>query len=991
MRGATVTAPTIRSLSRRRSLRRFEPVVCLVRRHAARESCNTDAPGRKVDPEFVAKRTGPYEESRRFVVAAQARMDRTVGTELAEPPNAVRGAGLLEQRDQLVTEPRRREVADEAHLDTAAKQARRVHLEAKPVSGLVADATEDARRVVDEREVVEHAEHASVEIGTATVRIGEPAEVVGPQRRGHGVDGEVASEQVLAERRTLDGRKRPGCVVELGARRHDVDPLVVAVLHDRRPEPLVRRRAAFESLRERVRKGDRVSLDGDVHVEALLAEEDVANRAADEVDALGPPAEPCHCTDDPVQPRVGLELLRNALIRLRGSRRDALQRAQQVGTAHNADELVVADNRDATVLGGGRERPELRERRILSRADDVTAHDPAHRRVREVVTDCLVQVLSAHSAHEPVAVRDEHAALPVSLAERHRVADRCVLLDAAGRRRHHVSRKGRISARCTQGVEDPRTSVREALARDRGSSPRMTSASESDGDRRGIDSVGPAPHDGEHTLVHLDEENECANVGEIEDLVREIRHAVDVVGPAHGCEEHILPVRVDRLQGVEQMLEQASLGRCQRCVQVLAHEVLSCAVAETPRQRVHVALRRRGVRQRARVLVDTERENGRLEPRRRELALGDDADEGRRQRAVRRDDCVLLRDPVGERIVTVMVEEHLLDAGVERDGLELAQPRGARRLDDDQAADRRELEAAHLGNGAQLLGMQAVEVPDVPIQRRNRDDGLRIQKTGGEHRSECVEVGVSVRRDDLLGSHGLILPRCGLDGRGEAYPIPDLADERVEPLVFLDAAVGMPTGTLVEPSTPRVVLEHPQDCTGEPLVAKPQERLRHESPANAEIPRVGTHVDGIQLAELRAVRLEGGAELCEANDLGVPLGHQRMHSIRGCLDPILPPGDPGLDGHRGERRRREDMRVGRPPAPTADFEDRARIGGDGVAHDRTGRAVRRVPRPRSRRARRSEGLRSERSSEPVDGRRRALHRRRSSPRSRRDPSGTPSS
>ncbi len=117
----------------------------------------------------------------------------------------------------------------------------------------------------------------------------------GPERRGHRVDREVAPEQVLAERRTLDGRKRPGCVVELGARRDDVDPLVVAVLHDRRPEPLVRRRATSESLRERVRERDRVALDGDVDVEALLAEEDVANRAADEVDALGAPAEPRHC------------------------------------------------------------------------------------------------------------------------------------------------------------------------------------------------------------------------------------------------------------------------------------------------------------------------------------------------------------------------------------------------------------------------------------------------------------------------------------------------------------------------------------------------------------------------------------------------------------------------------------------------------------------------------------------------------------------------
>jgi hypothetical protein len=70
--------------------------------------------------------------------------------------------------------------------------------------------------------------------------------------------------------------------------------LGVAVRDDRRPELVVRRRAAAELLGECVRECDRVSLDGDVDVEALLAEQDVADRPADQVDARCPLAQ---CAD----------------------------------------------------------------------------------------------------------------------------------------------------------------------------------------------------------------------------------------------------------------------------------------------------------------------------------------------------------------------------------------------------------------------------------------------------------------------------------------------------------------------------------------------------------------------------------------------------------------------------------------------------------------------------------------------------------------------
>ena len=62
--------------------------------------------------------------------------------------------------------------------------------------------------------------------------------------------------------------------------------LAVAVEHDRGAELLVRAHAPAERVGKRLRERDGVALDRDVHVEALLAEQDVAHGAADEVDAL---------------------------------------------------------------------------------------------------------------------------------------------------------------------------------------------------------------------------------------------------------------------------------------------------------------------------------------------------------------------------------------------------------------------------------------------------------------------------------------------------------------------------------------------------------------------------------------------------------------------------------------------------------------------------------------------------------------------------------
>jgi hypothetical protein len=98
----------------------------------------------------------------------------------------------------------------------------------------------------------------------------------------------------------------------------------------------------------------------------------------------------------------------------------------------------------------------------------------------------------------------------------------------------------------------------------------------------------------------------------------------------------------------------------------------------------------------------------------------------------------------------VVVEHDLLDLRIERDRLELAEPAGVDGLDDDQAPDRVDLEAAGLYD-RQLVGVQAVKLADVAVERAGEaDDRVRIEPLGGQRGREAVEIGVAVRDDDGL-------------------------------------------------------------------------------------------------------------------------------------------------------------------------------------------------------------------------------------------------
>ena len=138
--------------------------------------------------------------------------------------------------------------------------------------------------------------------------------------------------------------------------------------------------------------------------------------------------------------------LGEAVARLDDIGLDPFERAQEVGARDDADEHVVPNDRHAPVLCGRRRRDWSSARGVSSDAVcDASAHDPAHRGVRELVADRLVEVLTADGADDAAVLGHEHAALPVALAEDHRIADavvrdrRCV--------QAWTSRRGRGAAR----------------------------------------------------------------------------------------------------------------------------------------------------------------------------------------------------------------------------------------------------------------------------------------------------------------------------------------------------------------------------------------------------------------------------------------------------------------------------------------------------------------------------------------------------------------
>ncbi len=195
---------------------------------------------------------------------------------------------------------------------------------------------------------------------------------------------------------------------------------------------------------------------------------------------------------------------------------------------------------------------ELAERRVLAARGGAGAHDRLHRSMRQTVAHRLVEILAGHDADEVPRVADLDTALAVPLTESHRVGDRVVRGDEAGGSRHDLPGdrgcpdRGRKRL-CQRG---PRRGERTVKRRRGGL--RVPSSAERLRGGRGVDLGCPAPCHAHDAAVHLDEAHERPAVREIDELVREHRHTLDVGGPRERRDQHLDPAGRHRLEGIEQ-------------------------------------------------------------------------------------------------------------------------------------------------------------------------------------------------------------------------------------------------------------------------------------------------------------------------------------------------------------------------------------------------------------------------------------------------------
>ena len=583
----------------------------------------------------------------------------------------------------------------------------------------------------------------------------EAAEVVALQGRGHRVDREVPAVEVLADRRLLHRRQGSRAVVELGPRGRHVDAAAL-VDDDRSPEAVVGTtrppRAPASASPER----DAVALDGDVNVEARLVHEHVANGSADEVHALEGLAYGLNRLEHGTQMpearqsslgdalRRGRRLLRRAALRARAERRSCVTTPTTSPSAEDGDAADVRARRRAasprraacssahvttselmTLFTGACESPWpiawSRSSRVTCRRGSsphrrgCRSGDGAGRATIAWATESSGPDEAGRARHD-LGRREPVVGPP---AEASQNGTRASASDPLNRRRRlgvaaaaeRVRDHGRVEFRaraCERRRRRGRPSRRGTRARASVRSTILWARFET-----------PSTYSGHGTRrdEHLDSAASCGSSRR-----RPARRAARARSSASGV--------------------------CRYCATIV--------LAGAPWRRHHasasasrmVVLR---VAERAGVLVDAEREDCRLERRDVDLPLGQDRHHRRRERAVLREDEVLRLHPVG-RLAGVVVEDDDLDLGVARDLLELAQALRCDGLDHDQPPDRRGVDAAGLGE-LELVGVQPVELPHVPVQRAGqRDRRARVQPPGGEHGPERVEVRVRVGDDDVHGT-----------------------------------------------------------------------------------------------------------------------------------------------------------------------------------------------------------------------------------------------
>ncbi len=150
-------------------------------------------------------------------------MDLAGHPQLEQPSQRPLDVFLTEKGDELVAQADAGEVPHKVHIHAALCETLRLLVHAETVAVLVAHRPEDPGGVLDEAQIVEHADDPVSQVAEPAKEIDHRAEFLSAQGDGHGVDGEVSPEQVLTDGSVFHAGQRGRMVVELGTGGGDID------------------------------------------------------------------------------------------------------------------------------------------------------------------------------------------------------------------------------------------------------------------------------------------------------------------------------------------------------------------------------------------------------------------------------------------------------------------------------------------------------------------------------------------------------------------------------------------------------------------------------------------------------------------------------------------------------------------------------------------------------------------------------------------------
>ena len=637
----------------------------------------------------------------------------------------------------------------------------RARFDAKAQPLLEADGAQDARRVLDKAQRVQDADHAVAQVLFAAKKVEQLAPVLAIQADGQGIDRKVAAVQILLDRRTLDLGQRRGVQVKLCAGGDKVQRL--AVLQDPLggAKTVVRAHPSPSLGGQLPRQVDGVALDHQVRVVIGASEQQVADKAADDVqgipERLGARGGPL----EQLQAAGGHHLLQRVndltAARLQGAVVGRQQQPDQVGAGHNAEDLPLA--RDHGHLA----HPML-DHYPLQGLDRIVGPDldaplgHVHRdgRVAQPQAPGALGLASGQDAHHPVPVQDGKALVSIALHQRAGLVDR-------GRRIERVHAIGHDLAHGHRRLHTALEQLQQALPRlfqvhlpDQGRrSPAVSPPAHIGGDAPDVDGIAGRAGDQLDLVVKLDQEKEPGRLPQVAQLVGQDRHLFDVTGKTGRGNDHRLPGIAMALVRLDQALVQLALVGGQRVMQKIVGDVQPGALFQQPGDAAHVTRRGGVIRERTGVLIDAQQVERGLD-RRQVGPLPDDLFEQQGRRRAQRLAAV---GPSGGQVAGqgMVVNDLHLDARVHA-------PDRDQRLgvDQDHSFDLGPGQVLD-GSQAQLGAVEGHKVAHVAVDAPGQDrDGFRVEPGRGDQGREGVKVGVFVGQDDghMVGGHGPPLVGC---------------------------------------------------------------------------------------------------------------------------------------------------------------------------------------------------------------------------------------